>query len=244
MDASQPKQQFVHREADHPEPMEDGQNQSDVQRRASGPGPQVRPSSCVETAAMLYNAANRVQISRKRHHQQAVRRDQRLQTEKMSDEEKAGRGRSISAPSTISSQMMDDSVESPHGNVSPFLSPKSPSLSPFSFNPAAPTPRGVLKHSTSQDSEASMEMLTKRRRVEENRRVTFSEQVTLIESESLDMDFTDSEEEDDSGAEEESLSDQVFEVEQVEAEEVPHIRRSNLPAWIKALKKMNAGKKH
>ncbi|KAF7228233.1 uncharacterized protein zgc:113229 [Nothobranchius furzeri] len=243
MDVSQPKQQFAHREADQPESMEDG-HQSGVRHRASGPALQIRPSSCVENADMLFTAGNRVQTSRKRQHQQVVRRDQRLQTEKMSDGEKAERGRSISAPCPISSQMMDDSVESPHGNVPPMWSLKSPPLSPSPFNPAGPTPRGVLKHSTSQDSEASVETLTKRRRVEENRRVTFSEQVIIIESASLDVDYTDSEDEEDSETDEESLSDQAFEVEQVEAEEVPHIRRSNLPAWIKALKKKNAGKKH
>lgn len=59
----------------------------------------------------------------------------------------------------------------------------------------------------------------------------------------MDWDLTDSEEED-WRADEYSLSDQESEEEQVAAEEVIQARRSTLPAWIKALKRKNTGKKH
>lgn len=78
------------------------------------------------------------------------------------------------------------------------------------------------------------------RRVEANRHVHFCEQVTTIAS--PDMDDTDSEE--DLGADEDSLFEPDFEAVQVEIDEALPARRSNLPAWIQALKKMNAGKKH
>ena len=52
---------------------------------------------------------------------------------------------------------MDETGALHHDNVMP-----PPLNSPSSFTPYGPAPRGVLKHSISQDSESSMETLTKR----------------------------------------------------------------------------------
>lgn len=97
MDVIDGKQESVHREADQVELMEDGQNQSDTQRRESTPqlGPsavtqvQYSPphpngklkthvyfvSSCLQPSDILYNAVLKVrgQTSRKRQHQAAER---------------------------------------------------------------------------------------------------------------------------------------------------------------------------
>lgn len=82
------------------------------------------------------------------------------------------------------------------------------------------------------------------RRVEENRRVRFSEQVmTIAPQAELDMNVTDSEE--DSVAEDDSIIEQEFEVEPAAVEEqVAPARRPALSAWILALKRKNMGKKH
>lgn len=80
------------------------------------------------------------------------------------------------------------------------------------------------------------------RRVEENRRVRFSEQVMTIAPPELELDAADSEE--DSGAEEDSVTEQECEVEQVVTGEVAPARRAALPAWIQALKRRNMGRKN
>lgn len=80
------------------------------------------------------------------------------------------------------------------------------------------------------------------RRVEENRRVRFSEEVETIALPEQDLDLTDSEE--DSGADEDSVIEQEFEVEQAAIEVVAPPRRTALPAWILGLKKRNTGRKH
>lgn len=49
----------------------------------------------------------------------------------------------------------------PDGAV-PLYTLNSPPLSPSSFNPFAHPRKGVLKHSISQESESSMEIMTKR----------------------------------------------------------------------------------
>lgn len=83
------------------------------------------------------------------------------------------------------------------------------------------------------------------RRVEENRRVHFCEHVTSIESPDIMDDTVEEEgEEEDLEADEDSLFEQDFEPVHAEIDEVLPARRSNLPAWIQALKRMNAGKKH
>ena len=78
------------------------------------------------------------------------------------------------------------------------------------------------------------------RRVEENRRVRFSEEVVTIAPQELDVDASDSEEE--SGEEEDSVIEEC-EVEQAAMEEVAQARRPALPAWIRALKRKNTGRK-
>lgn len=230
MDVTEGKQQpYVHRMAYQSEPMEHGHTR--------------RPPSFVQPSDILMNSAlkSRVQLSRKRQHQSAEMRDERLQTEKMNDGKEADRG-------STSSHVMEESGESQHDdNMMPLYTLNSPPqpLSPSSFNPFAPIPRGVLKHSISQNSEPSMEVMTKRRRVEENRRVHFSEQVVSIAPPEPDLDATDSEE--DSEAEEDSVTEQECEAEPAAAavmvEEVAPSRRAALPAWILALKRRNTGRK-
>lgn len=73
------------------------------------------------------------------------------------------------------------------------------------------------------------------RRVEENRRVRFSEDVVVIEPKDIDLDTFDSEEE--SGGEEDSVIEQECDEEQAPAEEGAPVRRHALPAWILALKR-------
>ncbi|XP_071362846.1 uncharacterized protein [Trachinotus anak] len=240
MDVSEGKQQQgVHRAADLSEPMED------LQSEERGREKQHRPPSFVEPAESLDNTAlKRGHLNRKRQHQSAETRDKRLQTEKISDVKEAGRGGSVSSLSMTSSHVMAETGESQHDIAMPLctLNSSPTPLSPSPFNPFAPAPRGVLKHCISQDSESSMETLTKRRRVEENRRVHFSEEVLTIAAPELDMNATDSEE--DSGAEEDSVIEQEFEVEDAAPEEVAPARRPALPAWIQALKRKNTGRKH
>ncbi|XP_012727322.2 uncharacterized protein LOC105932628 [Fundulus heteroclitus] len=225
-------------QADQPEPMEDGQNRSEMLSRL-----QLKLSAFAETSGNPYHSIvrNRLQMSRKRQHQPAERREERLQTQRASDGEKTDKG-PLCSPSSASIQMMEESVEPQQESVSPPHEPRPHPipLSPTSFNPAALPPRSVLRQKAPHDSESSIETLTKRRRVEEKRQVHFCEQVTTIES--ADMDFTDSEE--DSGADEDSSFEPDFEAVQAEMDEALPARRSNLPAWIQALKKMNAGKKH
>lgn len=232
MDVSEGQQAYAHREADQSEPMEDGHNQSRLQ--------QLRTPSFTEPADNLHSSAlkSRVSSNRKRQHQSAERTDGRLQNEKMKDGEEADRETSISSLSQTSSHAMDGTGESPHNNVIPLYSLSSPSFP----KPFAPAPRGVLKHSISQDSESSMETVTKRRRVEENRRVRFLEEVVTIEPPELDLDATDSEE--DSGADEDSVTEQECDVEPAAMEEAAPARRPALPAWIQALKRRNTGRKH
>lgn len=80
------------------------------------------------------------------------------------------------------------------------------------------------------------------RRVEENRRVRFAEEVVTIESPYMDLDYSDSEE-DSLATDEDSVTEQECDVHQVAAEEEAPARRTALPAWILALKKKNSGKK-
>ena len=80
------------------------------------------------------------------------------------------------------------------------------------------------------------------RRVEENRRVHFSEDVVTILSPGLDLNATYSEEE--SETEEDSVIELECEVEPALAEEAAPARRPVLPAWILALKRKNMGRKH
>uniref|UniRef100_UPI0037E85BA0 uncharacterized protein n=1 Tax=Semicossyphus pulcher TaxID=241346 RepID=UPI0037E85BA0 len=227
------QQQHVHSEADQSEPMESGNTQSDMQSEESAH--QSRPATFLRPIDLLDNSAlkSRVQLNRKRQHQSADRRHERLQTGR-SDGETTGTEGSTSP----SSQVMKETAEESHPNVVPLYILNS---SPLPLSPSSSTPpRGVLKHSISHDSESSMEVETKRRRVEENRRVRFSEEVHTIAPPELDLYTSDSEEED-SGAEEDSVIE--CEVEQAAMEEVAPARRPALPAWIRALKRRNTGRK-
>ncbi|CAJ1058438.1 uncharacterized protein zgc:113229 [Xyrichtys novacula] len=231
MDVSGGKQQLdVHREADHSEPMEHGHNQSDMQSEESGQ--QQRPSLFLRPIDLLDNSAlkSRVQLNRKRQHQSAVRTDPRLQTS-------PGKATATEGSMTPNREITNKTGEESQHDVQPLYSLKS--AQPLS--PSSAPPKGVLKHSISRESESSMEVESKRRRVEENRRVRFSEEVQAIPP--LEMDLDDSDEED-SEAEEDSVISEEFEAERVVMEEVVHARRPALPAWILALKKMNSGKKH
>lgn len=234
MDVTEGKQpqQSVQREADQSEPMEDGCNQTVVQSGESTQRPQPAPPSFVGPADILQNSMlkSRVSLNRKRQHQPAERRED--------GGEEANRERSISSQSLSSSHVMDETGGSQQDNIIPLynLHP-TPQSSSSSFRPPL---RGVLKHSISHES--SMETVTKKRRVEENRRVHFSEEVVTIPSPDLDLDVTDSE--DDSGADEDSVIDEECEMERGAMEEVAPARRAALPAWIQALKRRNTGRKH
>lgn len=231
MDLSEGKQaaeRDVHSEVDQSEPMEHGQT-----RRTPS---LVEPADVVDSSALK----SRVQLSRKRQHQSAYS-NERLQREKRSDADREG---SMSPLSLTSNHMTEETGESQHDNFRPFHTTNStpPPLSPF--NPFAPACRGVLKHSISQDSQCSMETETKRRRVEENRRVHFSEEVVAIEPPELDPDATDSEE--DAVSEEDSVTEQESDEEREALEVVAAAaaaRRPSLPTWIQALKKKNTRRK-
>ncbi|XP_031158956.2 uncharacterized protein zgc:113229 isoform X1 [Sander lucioperca] len=239
MDVSEGKQaavRDVHSEADQSEPMEHGHT-----RRP--PLFAKQPENILDKLALK----SRVHLNRKRQYQSAERRDERLQTEEISHGKEAYREGSISSLSLTSNHVMEETGESQHDNLMPFYIRNSnpPPLSPSTL--FAPAPRGVLKHSISQESQSSMGTVTKRRRVEVNRRVHFSEEVVAITPPELDPDATDSEE--DSGAEEDSVIEQECEQEDEEEEqaaikrvEAP-TRRPALPAWILALKRWNTGKK-
>ncbi|XP_034739864.1 uncharacterized protein zgc:113229 isoform X2 [Etheostoma cragini] len=239
MDVSEGKQasvQEVHSEADQSEPMEHGHTYR--------PPLLVKPENILDKLALN----SRVQLNRKRQHQSAERRDERLQTEQISNGKEAHREGSISSLSLTSNHVMEETGESQHDNFKLLYTRNSnpPPLSPSTL--FAPAPRGVLKHSISQESQSSMGTVTKRRRVEVNRRVRFSEEVVAITPPELDPDATDSEE--DSGAEEDSVIEQECEQEEEEEEEQEGTkrveaptRRPALPAWILALKRWNTGKK-
>ncbi|XP_034545555.1 uncharacterized protein zgc:113229 [Notolabrus celidotus] len=231
------QQQDVHRETGQPEPMEHVNNQSDMQSEESGQ--QQRPTSFLRPLDLLDNSAlkSRVQLNRKRQHQSAGRRDYRLRTEETSAGEATDREESSM---TVNSEMTKETGEaSQHDALPLYILNSSQPLSPSSSVP----PKGVLKHSISRDSESSMEVETKRRRVEGNRHVHFSEEVLTIPLPEMDLDVSDSEEED-SGAEDDSVIDQEYEVEPAVMEEVAPARRPALPAWIRALKRKNTGRKH
>lgn len=70
--------------------------------------------------------------------------------------------RSLSSLSRMSSHMTEVTGESQQDTVMPLYNLNSPPLSPTSTNPAAHPAKGVLKHSISQDSECSVEILTKK----------------------------------------------------------------------------------
>ncbi|KAJ4945716.1 hypothetical protein JOQ06_023395 [Pogonophryne albipinna] len=226
MDVSEGKQAAArefHSAPDQLIPMEHGQTRG--------------PAAFLEAADITDNSAQKIRahLNRKRQHQSTEIGNDRFQTENRRDGNQTGKEGSLT-----SSHVMEETGEFQHDdNMMPLHTMKSPALS--QFTPFAPAPRGVLKHSISQDSQ-STETLTKRRRVEEDRRVRFSEEVVTIEPPEPGPDPSDSEE--DSGAEEDSVTDQECEEEPAAAaEEEAPARRHALPAWILALKR-NSGWKH
>ncbi|KAM9377558.1 uncharacterized protein KZ484_009906 [Pholidichthys leucotaenia] len=222
-------QQDVNRESGQPEPMEDSQHQL---------GQHLRPPSFIEPANTQLNSSlkSRVSLTRKRHHQPNENRAERLLTEKISDGEEAKREASTSFMS-----LTRQTGESQHDGIIPLYLTNSPHT-PTSPSSSLPPRRGVLKQSISHDSESSMETLTKRRRVEENRRVRFAEEVMTIESPDQDMDSRVSEE-DSEDEEEDSVTEREHELEEEVIDEVVPHRRHALPAWIRALKRKNTGRK-
>ncbi|KAI9538848.1 hypothetical protein NQZ68_008924 [Dissostichus eleginoides] len=227
MDVSEGKQAAArefHSAPDQLIPMEHGQTR--------------RPAAFLEAADITDNSAQKIRahLNRKRQHQSTEIGNERFQTENRRDGNQTGKEGSLT-----SSHVMEETGEFQHDdNMMPSLTMKSPAPPLSPFTPFAPAPRGVLKHSISQDSH-STETLTKRRRVEEDRRVHFSEEVVTIEPPEPGPDASDSEE--DSGAEEDSMTDQKCEEEPAAAEEEAPARRHALPAWILALKR-NSGRKH
>ncbi|XP_068449649.1 uncharacterized protein zgc:113229 [Clinocottus analis] len=228
MDVSEGKQTAVrgfHSEADQSEPMEHGQTR--------------RPSLFVEPKVILENLAlkSSAHLNRKRQHHSA-HRDEALHMEGISDGKEADREGFISSLSQTSNHVMETGESY---RLMPLYILNSPtSLSPST--PLVPAPRGVLKHSISQDSHSSMETVTKRRRLEDNRRVHFSEDVVAIAPPEPDSYATDSDE--DSEEEKDSVAEQECEEEQAAEEVAAPARRPALPAWIQALKRRNTGRKH
>ncbi|KAM9850156.1 uncharacterized protein ACBR49_007377 isoform 2-T2 [Aulostomus maculatus] len=233
MDVTEGKQaEDVH--GDRSEPMEDGQSNMQCEERE--PGRHPRTYYDVERADILENSTLRsgAYLNRKRHYQGRVEELRTNQTRYVNAAETGGSSTGIHA--------MDETGDLHQYNVSPSVAIDSSPLSPSLSSPCVPAPRGVLKHSISHDSEASIEMLTKRRRVEANRRVHFSEEVVTIPPVELDPNATDSEEV--SLEENDSLLEQESEVDPEAMEESAPARRPALPAWIRALKRKNTGRKY
>ncbi|TWW55626.1 hypothetical protein D4764_09G0006750 [Takifugu flavidus] len=229
MDISE-EQQGVQRESEQTELMEHRRAPSDVRIRR-----QTTPLPLSQCADIQNNSwmKRRIQMNRKRHHHLTERTEEDLQID-VNHPDREG------IKSSWSSCEMGVSG-APHHDIGPpvYMSPPlSPSFSPSLASP----PKGVLKHSISQDSQSSVEILTKRRRVEDNRHVRFFEQVVTIMPPELDPDWSDPEE--DSRIEEDSLQELEREEERSEMEDVAPARRSTLPAWILSLKKMNSQRKH
>ncbi|KAM8910122.1 uncharacterized protein AB9W97_006666 [Spinachia spinachia] len=218
MDVLEAKQ--VHSEADQPEAMEHGHT--------------CRPPLCAQPRDFLEYSGlrKRVQRSRKRPYHGG----ESLPMEGISNGKEAHREGIISSLRLTSNHVMEETGEEQRSDPVPLynLNSASPLL--------APAPRGVLKHSISQDSHSSMEIVIKRRRVEENRRVHFSEEVVAIAPPWLDS----HEDQEDSVTEEEvSVAEQESEEQQAAVEEVAApARRAALPAWIQALKRRNTRRKH
>ncbi|XP_072293877.1 uncharacterized protein [Eucyclogobius newberryi] len=117
----------------------------------------------------------------------------------------------------------------------------------FFSSTTKPVPRGVLKSTLSCDSAYSAETVNKKRRMEETRHVHFSEEIITIDPPELGPDVSESEEE---SEEEDSFFEEDSEehteptlLGPLRPEEAVPARRHALPAWIRALKRRNTGKK-
>ncbi|XP_071401102.1 uncharacterized protein [Centroberyx affinis] len=250
MDISEPNHmpgQDVQGEASQSEPMEHGHTQSDMESEESGPGLEHTAQedfSHIKPADILDNSAlkSRVHLNRKRVHPSQEKRG--AEEGETTDRREAERDEFLSSPSTATShertEFKDDNVTMP---LYPPMSP--PLLSPSSTTPRILAPRSVLKHSISQDSQSSIstETVTKKRRVEEGRRVRFSEAVVTIAPIDLNPDGTDSEEDSGTG-EEDSVIEEEVGMEQAAVAAAAPAPRPGLPAWILALKRRKTGRKH
>ncbi|KAM4621628.1 uncharacterized protein ACJ7VT_005967 [Polymixia lowei] len=197
----------------------------------------------LKSAEVLDNLALKSRVNRKREHQSREKRERGRAEEDKEDK----KDESTSSPGTATSPAVNEEEELQDDNVMLSLYPSKSSMSPvISSSPTTPiaVPRSVLRHTVSQDSESSisMETVTKRRRVDNARRVHFSEEVITIAPINLDLDDMDSEEED--SAEDSTIEEEVG-MEQQEAvkEVVVPAPRPALPAWIQALKRRKTGRK-
>ncbi|TNM99249.1 hypothetical protein fugu_013813 [Takifugu bimaculatus] len=149
MDISE-EQQGVQRESEQTELMEHGHAPSDVRIRR-----QTTPLPLSQCADIQNNSwmERRIQMNRKRHHHLTERTEEDLQID-VNHPDREG------IKSSWSSCEMGVSG-APHHDIGPpvYMSPPlSPSFSPSLASP----PKGVLKHSISQDSQSSVEILTKK----------------------------------------------------------------------------------
>lgn len=205
--------------SDHiqPEPMEHGQDQTD------------EPGEVLDNSALKSG----IYLNRKRGHQ----------PQESNTEGEREQGELLDSGEAMRDLTTTQSKERDNSNLMMFLHPlKSSPSTHISAHPPSLAPRGVLKHSISQDSQcsSSMETVTKKRRLEDSRRVRFSEDVVTIEPHIV---LTDSEVD---SEEDSSLEDDTFLYEDVKMEQVEEVipaRRHSRPSWMLALKKKHLGKK-
>lgn len=216
------------------EPMEQGLSQSDMQvtvceQQPHQPNIKTQQVNTVESSSLR----GRNSLSRKRQYQSSERIETMFQSVGSNESDGADDG-SVFLP--------DNHVMNNTDETTMYL---------FSSTPTPCSPvRGVLKHTISYDSANSSETLSKRRRMEETRRVRFSEEIITIDPPELGPYESDSEEEEEVD-DEDSLIEEDSEEQIAEAalfgpgrpEQVAPARRPVLPAWIRALKRRNTGKK-
>lgn len=215
------------------QPMEHGQDQTDE----VGPNHFLQSDfSFIKPAEVLDKWAlkSRIHLNRKRGHQ----------PQESNTEGEREQGELLDSGEAEEDLTTTQRKERDNSNLIMSLYPLK--SSPSTYNSAcSPTfvPRGVLKHSISQDSQcsSSMETVTKKRRVEDSRRVRFSEDVVSIEPHVLLSDSEVDSEEEDSSLEEDAFLYEDVKMEQVE--EVIPARRHPRLNWMLALKKKHLGKK-
>ncbi|XP_051925205.1 uncharacterized protein zgc:113229 isoform X2 [Hippocampus zosterae] len=221
----------AHREADQSEPMEQGQSQPYVQLKQSG---LTQPKTYyVERADILDDSPPTSRVNRKRQHHSA-------ETSQM-----GWGGEGQQRQGELPNSDKTDGAE--QNNTPAFFGPNGYSAPPVPshFSPCGSVPRGVLRHSTSWNFDSLWG--GKRRRVEPKRRVHFAETVQEIPPIEVVLDTWDTEEESGTelgiGSEEEEEEEKEERKAAGEQKEVP-ARRPALPAWIRALKRKNTGRKH
>ncbi|KAK7922086.1 hypothetical protein WMY93_008988 [Mugilogobius chulae] len=144
------------------EPMDHGQSQSDMQVADSSEQPQYPHTTKIEFTNTVDNSSLRG--SRKRQHQTYENTGAKLQRiEKIWDV-------------TVD----DGSVFLPDNHPMDDMDGRLTSLFPSATKPCSPVPRGVLKKTFSCDSTNSVETVTKKRRMDVNRHVRFSERLSRL----------------------------------------------------------------